>query len=77
VSGRSAFKAASHRRSGSRSPAFASSMIFLATASRVGLTMSSVCNGHLERDAHETGGLRVEPMAVQVWRDRHDSAQAR
>ena len=39
----SASKAASHRRPGSRSPAFASSMIFWATASRVGLTTLSAC----------------------------------
>ena len=39
----SASKAASHSRPGSRSPAFASSMIFWATASRVGLTTLSAC----------------------------------
>jgi hypothetical protein len=33
--------------------------------------------GHFESDAHETGGLRVEAMAVQVCPNRHDSAQAR
>ena len=40
--GRSACNAASQRRSGSFSPAFASSIIFWATASRVGLTGPSV-----------------------------------
>jgi hypothetical protein len=34
-----AFNASSQSRSGSRSPAFASSMIFCATASRVGATI--------------------------------------
>ena len=38
-----AFKAPSQSRSGSRSPAFASSMIFWATASRVGATGPSAC----------------------------------
>ena len=40
---RHASNAASHSRPGSRSPAFASSMIFWATASRVGLTTLSAC----------------------------------
>ena len=56
-----AFKAPSHSRSGSRSPAFASSMIFWATASRVGATgpvrMLEAHQGHLESEAQETGGL--------------------
>ena len=38
-----AFNALSHSRSGSRSPAFASSMIFCATASRVGATAPFAC----------------------------------
>jgi hypothetical protein len=33
--------------------------------------------GHFESDAHETDGFRVEPKAVQVCSDRHDSAQAK
>ena len=43
IAGRRTCNAASHRRPGSRSPALASSIIFFATASRVGLTMPSVC----------------------------------
>ena len=42
--GRSARKVASQRRSGSHSPACASSIIFWATASRVGLAVASVCS---------------------------------
>jgi hypothetical protein len=42
TAGRKCFKAPSHRRSGSRSPAFASSMIFRATASRIGSAWSGV-----------------------------------
>jgi hypothetical protein len=43
IAWRHASKAASHSRPGSRSPAFASSMIFWATVSRVGLTILSAC----------------------------------
>ena len=75
IAWRHASKAASHSRPGSRSPAFASSMIFWATASRVGLTaLSSMLEGHkghLESQAQEAGGLEVKPMALQVMPDRH------
>ena len=43
IAWRHASKAASHSRPGSRSPAFASSMIFWATASRVGADGPSAC----------------------------------
>ena len=63
----SASKAASHRRPGSRSPAFASSMIFWATASRVGLTTLSACwratRAISKAKPKETSRLRIEPMA--------------
>ena len=70
-----AFRAPSQSRSGSRSPAFASSMIFWATASRVGakwpLRMLEAHQGHLESEAQETGSLRVKPVALQVMPDWH------
>jgi hypothetical protein len=28
--------------------------------------------GHFEPDARDSDGLRIEPVAVQVWPDRHD-----
>jgi hypothetical protein len=75
IAWRHASKAASHSRPGSRSPAFASSMIFWTMASRVGLTtpvrMLEGHKGHLESDAQETGGLGVKPVALQVVPDRH------
>jgi hypothetical protein len=33
--------------------------------------------GHFESDAHEPDGFWVEPKAVQVCSDWHDSAQAK
>jgi hypothetical protein len=61
--------AASHRRPGWRSPAFAIDDLF---GDHVpGRTEGPVCaledhKGHFESDAHETGGLRVKPVALQV-----------
>ena len=70
-----AFKAPPHSRSGSSSPAFASSKIFWAIAARVGLAVPS---GALERhkshfvcEAHDPECLGVEPLAIEVKSDRH------
>jgi hypothetical protein len=69
-----ALKAPSQSRSGSRSRAFASSMIFWATASRVGASwpvrMLEAHQRHLESHA-QAGGLGVKPVALQVMPDWH------
>jgi hypothetical protein len=69
-----AFKAPSQSRSGSRSPAFASSIILWAAASRSESSSSPLQQSHKGRlicDAHETNRFGVEPMALQVMSDRH------
>ena len=73
----SASKAASHSRPGSRSPAFASSMIFWATASRVGLTTLSACwratRANSKAKPKRRNVSRVEPMALKMLPHRHGS----
>ena len=68
--GRNAFNAASHRRSGSRSPAWACSMMTLATVSRAWAVqpIGSLEGDHsaLQSDAHETDGLWVESLTGQI-----------
>jgi len=60
------FSAASHRPSTLRSPAFASSMIFLAIISSVSEIGGAVDSraSRFESYAHETSGLRVEGLAA-------------
>jgi hypothetical protein len=72
ASGCIAFKASSQSCSGSRTPAFASSMIFRATASRVVDATPSV-RWRVTRaiSKAKTGRLGVEPMTLQVAPHRH------
>ena len=60
-----ACKAASHRRPGWRSPAFASSMIFLATASRVGLIPS--VRSRTTRAISKAMPMRRTVSASNLW----------
>ena len=55
-----AFKAPSQSRSGSRSPAFASSIILWAAASRSESSSSPLQQSHLICDAQETNRFGVE-----------------
>ena len=69
-----ASKASSQRRSGSRSPALARSIMALAIASRGCSSTPRLrrdFDRHLESDTQETNRLGIKPVALQVLPNRH------